>query len=63
MLIVRVIGLVTRLAGSGQGWQDGLGTLASFDYPYGIAVDTTGQVYVTDCYNQVIRVIARGGKR
>ncbi|MCU0579733.1 MAG: hypothetical protein MUF69_09340, partial [Desulfobacterota bacterium] len=50
------------LAGSGSsGFQDGSGTGASFNFPNGVAVDTTGNIYVADTYNYRIRKITPGG--
>ena len=44
-----MIGLVTTLAGSGAaGYSDGQGSLASFNKPTGVAVDSNGLVYVGD---------------
>ena len=41
--------VVTTLAGNGEiGYSDGLGANASFNYPSGIAVDGSGNIYVTD---------------
>ena len=49
-------GSVTTIAGSGvQGSIDGVGKEASFNYPYGIAVDDSGNVYVADTGNHKIR--------
>ncbi len=56
-------GVVTTLAGSsGQGGStDGTGADARFVYPYAIAVDATGNVYVTDIGNHNIRRITPAG--
>ena len=51
-------GVVSTLAGTGsQGSANGEGTVASFYAPYGISVDSTGNVYVADTYNHLIRKI------
>ena len=55
-------GVVTTLAGSGTAsYADGTGTAAQFNDPTGIAVDTSGTVYVADLYNNRIRKITSGG--
>ena len=55
-------GVVTTLAGNGSwGSTDGTGTAASFDYPYGVAVDSSGNVYVADLDNYKIRKVSPGG--
>jgi sugar lactone lactonase YvrE len=49
------------LAGSGIPEKaDGLPEKAGFNTPYGLAVDNQGRIYVADCYNNSIRVIANG---
>ena len=52
---------VSTLAGSTYGPADGLGTLAQFDKPCGVAVDTKGNVYVADAWNHKIRKITPDG--
>jgi hypothetical protein len=55
-------GVVTTLAGSGaQGSADGNGTAATFYSPSGVAVDSSGNVYVADVRNNRIRKIAVSG--
>ena len=55
-------GVVTTLAGSGSsGSTNGMGTAASFYYPSGVAVDSSGNVYVADTSNHLIRQITSGG--
>ncbi|MDP4150782.1 MAG: NHL repeat-containing protein [Bacteroidota bacterium] len=55
-------GVVTTMAGTGgTAFQDGPGTVATFCYPFGIAVDTSGNVYVADSRNYRIRKINAAG--
>jgi hypothetical protein len=60
-------GLVTTLAGGGgpgyrgSGAVNGTGTAASFSRPFGIAVDSLGNVYVADTDNCLIRKVTTGG--
>jgi len=55
-------GLVSTLAGSGnQGSINAGGVLASFNQPTGIAVDATGNVFVGDAGNDIIRKITPDG--
>ena len=51
-------GAVTTLAGTAgeDGLTDGT-TGARFNYPYGVAVDAVGTVYVTDTFNHTVRKI------
>ena len=54
--IVISTGVVTTLAGSTQGFQDGTGTSAKFNNPHGIITDGTN-LYVADSVNYKIRRI------
>lgn len=55
-------GQVTTLAGSGKvGSANGTGQQASFNSPFGITVDGTGNVYVADAGNNLIRKITPTG--
>ena len=57
-------GIVSSFAGSGSlGNENGIGTEASFYYNLGgIAVDTSGYLYVADKYNNTIRKITASGE-
>jgi len=54
---------VSTLAGGGgnAGYQDGTGTNARFDMPYGVALDKAGNVYVAEYNNNSIRKISTTG--
>ena len=59
-------GVVTSFAGASAGfvnyygYQDGLGSLASFNGPEGVCADVNGNVYVADSGNNVVRRICPG---
>jgi hypothetical protein len=56
-------GSVTTIAGTAGvvGSADGTGPAAAFRYPLGVAVDSTGNLYVTDSGNNTIRMITPAG--
>ncbi|MEY2879480.1 MAG: hypothetical protein RLZZ15_1860, partial [Verrucomicrobiota bacterium] len=56
-------GTVSTFAGSSgkSGSSDGLGTLARFNQPAGLAIDSAGNIFVADTANQTIRRISSGG--
>lgn len=58
-------GVVSTLAGDSSvtagGYADGTGTAALFNGPQGMAVDSSGNVYVADTANQRIRKITAAG--
>ncbi|MDB6167757.1 MAG: hypothetical protein JWM88_621 [Verrucomicrobia bacterium] len=56
-------GTVTTLAGAAgvSGSADGLAEAARFNHPTGVAVDSTGNVYVTDSTNNTLRKISLTG--
>ena len=56
-------GSISSFAGSGrEGSSDGVGSKASFNYPFGVAVDQqTGDLFISDCSNHTIRKITPQG--
>ncbi|MCB5908288.1 NHL domain-containing protein [Streptomyces pinistramenti] len=58
-------GKICTVAGTGtKGFSgdDGPATAAQLDGPFGVAVDSTGALYVTDCNNHRVRKITADGK-
>lgn len=51
---------VTTLAGQGEGYQDGQGTAALFNFPRRLVYDG-GNLFVTDTKNHRIRMVTAGG--
>ena len=56
-------GLQTNLVGgAGTGWfNNGPAASADFYNPHGVAVDATGNIYVADTYNHLIRLVTPDG--
>lgn len=56
-------GVVTTLAGQGEtsGFVDGVGTLARFNAPLGLAFDPSGSLLVADTLNHSIRKVTQAG--
>jgi sugar lactone lactonase YvrE len=54
-------GDVTTVAGAEHGYADGSGATARFHNPYGLAADLSGNLFVTDSYNQTVRKVTPQG--
>jgi streptogramin lyase/ribosomal protein L27 len=63
LLLTKAPSYVTTFAGSdlGFGTDDGTGTEAQFKFPFGVAVDGSGNVFVVDTGNNRIRKINSSG--
>jgi trimeric autotransporter adhesin len=59
--VTKSTGIITTVAGTGTKGYSGDGgpaTLASFNSPYGIAVDASGTIYIPDIYNNRVRIVS-----
>jgi sugar lactone lactonase YvrE len=54
-------GTVSTLAGSFAGYTDDLGVAANFNSPIGITIDNSGNLYIGDYFNSVIRKVSSTG--
>ncbi len=57
-------GIISTLAGTGVAGYSGDGgaaTSAQLNNPYGVAVDSAGNVYIADFYNSRVRMVSPGG--
>ena len=62
--LVHTSNLLTDYAGNGTAGYTGDGgkaTSAELYYPYGVAKDSAGNVYIADTYNQIVRVVNSAG--
>jgi len=61
---ISAAGIITTIAGTGatgSGGDGGPATAAQFNFPYGLAMDDSGNIYVADFYNQKVRKINTSG--
>ena len=61
-LVTSSTGIITTVAGTGFSGYSGDGgpaTLAKLDYPFGVAIDAAGNIYIADTYSRAIRVITK----
>jgi len=59
---ISIRGIVARIAGSSEGFNDGLLEAASFNTPSGLAIDKRGSVIIADTSNNRIRRLDVEGK-
>jgi trimeric autotransporter adhesin len=60
-MVTKSTGIISTVAGSGSYGYSGDGgqaTSAALKYPYGVAVDASGNIYIADTYNYRIRMFA-----
>jgi len=62
--VTAATGLISTVAGNGTlgfGGDGGAATSAELQYPYGVAVDSSGNLYIADTFNVVIRKVTTNG--
>ena len=62
--MVTSAGIITTVAGTGDvgfSGDGGAATSAQLDYPYGVTVDISGNVYIADYFNHRIRMVTNTG--
>ncbi len=52
---------VGGVSGTNSAYADGSGSSAGFNYPMGVTVDASGNLFVADANNQRIRKVTAGG--
>jgi len=55
--VIAATGVMATIAGGGSGGDGGLAVNASLNYPNGVALDSAGNVYITDQYDARIRKV------
>jgi trimeric autotransporter adhesin len=61
-MVTKSSGIITTVAGDGSiGYKGdgGLATSAGLNYPSGVAVDASGNIYIADSYNHRIRMVTK----
>jgi trimeric autotransporter adhesin len=61
-MVTKSTGIISTVAGtgsSGYSGDGGLATSATLNYPRGVAVDASGNVYIADTYNNRIRMVTK----
>ena len=56
-------GVITTVAGNGTGGysgDNGPATSAELEYPFGVGVDSAGNIYIADFFNNIIREVSNG---
>jgi trimeric autotransporter adhesin len=62
-MVTKSTGIVTNVAGTGSIGSTGDGgqaILATLNNPYGVAVDASGNIFIADTLNNLIRVVTKG---
>ena len=61
-MVTKSTGVITTVAGNGTidySGDGGLAVLAQLNLPYGIAVDTSGNIYISDTWSSIIRTVTK----
>ena len=61
-MVLQSTGIISTVAGTGEyGYtgDGGLATLATLSYPHGIAIDSSGNLYIADSINHRIRMVLK----
>jgi trimeric autotransporter adhesin len=61
-MVMKSTGILSTVAGTGSygySGDGGLATSADLKYPYGVAIDASGNIYIADTYNHRIRMVTK----